>query len=449
LKHLARPSLGLLGRIIAILLLTVIIEFGVSTLLYERASQFSVRDDEARRLAEHLVISRRLISERPIAERPQMAAKLTTDRYLVRWESRLASPPPAAAELSSTRRQIEAWEPVLGSADLRLQLTTPGRRSVVSGGLRLPDNSWLFFRTRAPIVGVNLATERVLRALAPAVALIVMAGLLMQRILQPLRRLAIAAERMGTETGLHVEEEGPADVVRVVRAFNTMQDRIHRLVSDRTQGLLAVGHDLRTPLSRLKLRADSIRDTQVRHAIRGDIDEMEAMVSSLLAYLGGDDSPESPTNIDLAVTCATIADDAADHGATVIYSGPDHLEMMLRRSAIKRAITNLVDNSLQHGTRVVLSIALDDDWVHLSVDDDGPGIPPEKLDLAIEPFVRLDSARQRDTTGFGLGLAIVARAVELENGRLILSNRAEGGLRAQILLPRTRNKAAPAPDRKP
>jgi signal transduction histidine kinase len=197
------------------------------------------------------------------------------------------------------------------------------------------------------------------------------------------------------------------------------------------------------------LRADSIRDTQVRHAIRGDIDEMEAMVSSLLAYLGGDDSPESPTNIDLAVTCATIADDAADHGATVIYSGPDHLEMMLRRSAIKRAITNLVDNSLQQGTRVVLSIALDDDWVHLSVDDDGPGIPPEKLDLAIEPFVRLDSARQRDTTGFGLGLAIVARAVELENGRLILSNRAEGGLRAQILLPRKRNKAAPVPDRKP
>lgn len=437
MRHLARPSLGLLSRILAILLLTVIIEFGVSTMLYERASQFSVRDDEARRLAEHLVITRRLISERPVAERQRMAAELTTDRYLVQWEPGLPAPPPITAGLKAMRQQIQAWEPALGNADLRLQLTSPGRRSVVSGGLRLEDDSWLFFRTRAPIVGLNLSTERILLALAPAVALIVMGGLLMQRTLQPLRRLAVAAEKMGSGTGVHVQEEGPTDVVRVVRAFNSMQDRIHRLINDRTQGLFAVGHDLRTPLSRLKLRADSITEPQLRRAIRGDIVEMEAMVGSLLAYLGGDDDPETPAQIDLAVTCATIADDAADHGATVTYTGPDHLEMTLRRSAIKRAITNLVDNSLQYGTRAMLSITVDKDWVCLNVDDDGPGIPSDKLDLVIEPFVRLDAARKRDTKGFGLGLAIVARAVDREKGQLMLTNRAEGGLRAQIQLPRS------------
>lgn len=437
MKHLARPSLGLLSRILAILLLTVIIEFGVSTMLYERASQFSVRDDEARRLAEHLVITRRLISERPVAERQRMAAELTTDRYLVRWEPGLPAPPPITAELMAMRQQIQAWEPALGNADLRLQLTSPGRRSVVSGGLRLEDKSWLFFRTRAAIVGLNLSTERILLALAPAVALIVMGGLLMQRTLQPLRRLAVAAEKMGSGTGVHVQEEGPTDVVRVVRAFNSMQERIHRLINDRTQGLFAVGHDLRTPLSRLKLRADSITEPQLRRAIRGDIVEMEAMVGSLLAYLGGDDDPETPAQIDLAVTCATIADDAADHGARVTYTGPDHLEMTLRRSAIKRAITNLVDNSLQYGTRAMLSIAIDRDCVCLNIDDDGPGIPADKLDVVIEPFVRLDAARKRDTKGFGLGLAIVARTVERENGRLTLTNRAEGGLRAQIRLPRS------------
>ncbi|OYY64019.1 ATP-binding protein [Sphingomonas sp. 28-62-11] len=436
MRQFARPSLGLLSRILAILLLTVIIEFGVSTLLYERASQFSVRDDEARRLAEHLVISRRLIAERPVAERLAMAAQLTTDRYLMRWEGRVTSPPPLATELAGMRRQIIAWEPALASADLRLQLTSPGRRSVVSGGLRLPDDSWVYFRTRTPIVGLNLTTERILQALAPAVALIVMGGLLMQRTLQPLRRLAAAAEQMGSGTSVHVEEEGPTDVVRVVRAFNTMQDRIHQLINDRTQGLFAVGHDMRTPLSRLKLRADAIPDTQVRHAIRGDIHEMEAMVGSLLAYLGGDDDPENPAHIDLAVTCATIADDAADNGATVIYNGPDHLEMVLRRSAIKRAITNLVDNSLHYGTRATLSIMVDDFWVYLNIDDDGPGIPADKTDLVIQPFVRLDPARQRDTKGFGLGLAIVADTVAREGGRLSLSNRPEGGLRAQIMLPR-------------
>ncbi len=434
MNNLARPSLGLLGRIVAILLLTVIIEFGVSTMLYERASQFSVRDDEARRLAEHLAISQRLISERPAAQRAKMAAELTTDRYLVQWEPSLRAPPPIAAELNGMRQQIQAWEPVLGNADLRLQLTSPGRESIVSGALRLADNSWLFFRTRAPIVGLNLSTDRILLALTPAIALFVMGGLLMQRALQPLRRLATAAEKMGSGSGEPVEEAGPADVVRVVRAFNTMQERIHRLINDRTQGLFAVGHDLRTPLSRLKLRADSIGDPQLRRAIRGDIIEMDAMVGSLLAYLGGDDDPEPPAQIDLAVTCATIADDAADNGATVTYGGPDHLEMTLRRSAIKRAITNLVDNSLQHGTRAMLSITHEGDWVCLNVDDDGPGIPPDKLDLVMEPFVRLDPARQRDTKGFGLGLAIVASTVAREGGQLTLSNRPEGGLRAQIKL---------------
>lgn len=437
MKHLARPSLGLLSRIVAILLLTVIIEFGVSTVLYERASQFSVRDDEARRLAEHLAISQRIISERPVAQRAQMAAELTTDRYLMQWAAGLPAPPPIAQELTGMRQQIQAWEPVLSSADLRLQLASPGRPSIVSGGLRLADSSWLFFRTRTPIVGINLATNRILLALFPAIALFVIGGLMVRRTLQPLRRLAVAAEKMGSGASEPVEEAGPADVVRVVRAFNVMQDRIHRLITDRTQGLFAVGHDLRTPLSRLKLRADSITDPQLRRAMRADIVEMDSMVGSLLAYLGGDDDPETPAQVDLAVTCATIADDAADRGATVSYVGPDHLEITLRRSAIKRAITNLVDNSLQYGTRAMLSIVVDGDWVRLNIDDDGPGIPPDKLALVIEPFVRLDPARQRDTKGFGLGLAIVSSTVARENGNLVLSNRPEGGLRAQISLPRT------------
>lgn len=437
MKGLSRPSFGVLGQIVAILLLTVFIEFGVNILLYERASLFSVQDDEARRLAEHLTISKRLLTAQPASSRPALSTTLSTDHYLVRWAAGLPPPSPIAPELVAMRQQIVAWEPALVAADLRLHLASPGRRSVVAGGIQLTDKSWLYFRTRAPIAGQRLATERILLALAPAIALIFIAGLLMQRTLQPLRRLATAADEIGRGVEVSLEEQGPADVARVVRAFNGMQARIHGLLDDLTQALFAVGHDLRTPLSRLKLRADGIEEAPIRYAIREDIDEMEAMVASLLAYLGGEQDPELPSRVDLAVKCATVADDAADHGADVSYVGPDHLEATIRRSGMKRAITNLIDNGLHYGTAVVLTLAEHDDTITLCVDDNGPGIPEDKLKAVLEPFVRLDPARRRDTVGFGLGLAIVSRTIDQEKGTLRLSNRPEGGLRAQITLPKT------------
>ncbi len=139
--HLVRPSLGLVGRILIILLLTVTVEFCTSTLLYERASQFSLREDEAHRLAEHLVITRKLIAERPPRERPAMASLLTTDRYDVRWGESLPDPPRMAPELREMRDQIVSWEPSLAESEMRLQLKSPGLNSMVVGGMTLPDGS--------------------------------------------------------------------------------------------------------------------------------------------------------------------------------------------------------------------------------------------------------------------------------------------------------------------
>jgi len=141
---------------------------------------------------------------------------------------------------------------------------------------------------------------------------------------------------------------------------------------------------------------------------------------------------------DLGVLCATLADDAADHGRAVTYVGPDHLEHVFRQLGVKRALSNLVENGLHHGEHVTIALSLEPDAVIVRVEDDGPGIPEEQLRSVLEPFVRLDTARRRDTLGLGLGLAIVCRAVELEKGSLTLSNRLEGGLRAEIQLPRTR-----------
>ncbi|QQV78422.1 HAMP domain-containing protein [Sphingomonas aliaeris] len=436
MKRLMRPSIGIAGRIVAILLLTLLLEFGVSTLLYERASRFAVREDEAHRLAEHLVISRKLIADEPPEKRADEAAELTTDRYALRWERALPPPPPISPSLDSMRAQILAWEPALERSDLRVQLVSPGRNPYVTGGLKLPDGSWLYFRTIEPLVTVNLAFERILLTLIPAIAMMIVAILLVRRMLFPLRRLAAAADDFGAANVDEVPEAGPGDVRRVTAAFNRMQQRIRRLISDQTQALAAVGHDLRTPLARLKLRADGIQDAALRQAMEGDVAEMSAMVDSLLAFLGGNDDPERPVRIDLAVTAETIVDALCDAGHDVRYEGPDHLELTIKPMSLKRAINNLTGNAVRYGEKVWVRVSQDDGDVTIAVEDDGPGIPERDLSRVLEPFVRLDDARGRDTVGFGLGLPIVVRTLETIGGRLILSNRSPHGLRAAILLPR-------------
>lgn len=431
---LLRSSPGLIGRLVAILLLTMLVEFGISTLFYERASQFSVRDDEARRLAEHLVIVERLLAERAPPERPSLAAELTTDRYLVRWSPAPPQTPPIAPSLDGMQRQVLAWEPALRNNGMQLWLASPGRSSVVAGVLRLDDGSWVGFQTLHALAGLNLAAERVLLALIPALGLMVLGGLLVRLTLKPLRRLAIAADQVGHGVDAHVPEQGPGEVATVIRAFNRMQARIHQLIANRTQALAAVGHDFRTPLARLRLRAESVADEATRRAIEADVAEMEAMTDSLLAYLGGESDPETAAATDVAILCATLADDASDRGHDVSYQGPVHLELTVRPLGLKRAVSNLIDNAVHHGTRTVVRVADDAGIVTIAVEDNGPGLPEERMEDVLQPFVRLESARPRDTVGFGLGLPIVARAAEREGGELRLRSRREGGLRAEIVL---------------
>ncbi|OWK29031.1 ATP-binding protein [Sphingomonas mucosissima] len=431
------PSVGLLGQVVAILLLTMVIEFGVSTLLYERASEFSVRDDEARRLAEHLVISRRLLEDRTPAQRPALAHELTTERYEVQWDGAAGLPPAVEPALDPMRRQIVEWEPTLRTGDLRLRLISPGRSSKVRGALRLRDGSWLHFRTLNAVARLDFAFERILLGLVPAIALMVLGGLMLRRALRPLRRLAEAADRVGHDPVGAVPEDGPREVRRLVGAFNRMQARIGALIEARTQSLAAVGHDLRTPLARLRLRTEAIASADTREAIGHDISEMEAMIASLLAFLSGDSDPEKPSALDLAVLCATLVDDATDRGHVATYIGPDHFELRLRRLAIKRALTNLIDNALKYGQCATVELVPGDGIVTVRVIDNGPGVPEEELAHILEPFVRLDPARGRDTIGFGLGLPIAVQAIKAEGGTLTLANHSEDGLVAIVVLPIT------------
>jgi len=430
-----RLSIGLLGRLSAILLLTLAVEFIASTVLYEKSSRALIREDEARRLAEHLVIARKLLSNEPIPGRPALAARLTTDRYDVHWAGSTTMPRPTRSQRDEAFRRVINWEPSLTGSDLRVETVAAGRRAQLFGALRLSDQSWMRFRASEPETVGQPGWHRTLLVLLPAAVLLVIGALLFRRTLRPIRMLARAADRIGRSSGLTLPEAGPTEVRHLIHAFNAMQHRIHQLITARTEALAAVGHDLRTPLARLQLRAEQIAEPKLRRAFEADITEMESMVLSLLAFLGGDDDPELPVRTDVAVMAATVVDDAADRGADAVYVGDDHLEAEVRAVDLKRAIANLVENALQYGTCARVGATVQDGMLLIWVEDDGPGIPNARMEEVLHPFTRLDPARSRNTNGLGLGLAIVSRLAEAEGGRLSLSNLAAGGLRAELKLP--------------
>ena len=434
MKRHFKGSLGLVGRIFAILLLTVTLEFAVGTLMYERASQLSLQDDEARRLAEHLVIARKLLTEQPVEERRTMGVQLTTDRYDVHWSPAAPPPPPLSPELERMRQQIIAWEPSLERSRLWLRLASPGRHSEINGGLQLPDGSWLYFGMHHGGGKWAFTIGRMGMALIPVLALLIAGWVLIRKTLDPLRDLTRATEQISLGREVILPEAGTNDVRNLIRAFNVMQTRIHRLIDERTETLAAVGHDMRTPLARLQLRLETVPDGETREAMDGDLEEMGQMIESLLDFLGGEKDPEPAVRTDLAVTVATIVDSFQDHGHDVEYAGPDHLELAVRALSLRRAVRNLIENALHYGKRARVSLERKGNEVLIRVDDDGPGIPRDQLDAVLKPFARLDTARQRNTSGLGLGLAIVQKAVDAEGGKLTLANRPEGGLRAEICL---------------
>lgn len=264
---------------------------------------------------------------------------------------------------------------------------------------------------------------------------IVAAALVLRNISRPLRALAEAADKVGQGGHARIAETGAGDLKLVAKAFNAMQDRITGLLRARTEALAAVGHDLRTPLARLRLRAGFVKDADAREALEADVDEMTAMLDSLLAYLGGQEDPEPPRRTDLAAIAMTVVDDAVDAERLATFAGLDHVPVQARPLSLKRAISNVVENALHYGGQAALTLTREGATVVLAVEDDGPGIPEDELVHVLQPFHRLDSARARNTAGLGLGLTIVQQILQREGGALVLKNRPEGGLRVELRLP--------------
>jgi len=252
----------------------------------------------------------------------------------------------------------------------------------------------------------------------------------------PLALFAGAAERLGRDVNApDLPEDGAREVHLAAKAFNEMKRRLRGLISDRTQMLAAISHDLRTPITRLRLRAEFVEDKEQRGKMLNDLEQMEAMIASTLAFARDDNANEPRKKLDLVALIQSVCDDASDTGHDVVFTGTQSVFFNGRPLALRRALANLVDNAVKYGHRARVRIDQSPKHFNIVVEDEGPGIPEDELERVFEPFFRLDISRNRETGGTGLGLAVVRSIVRGHSGDVSLSNRPEGGLRATVTLP--------------
>jgi signal transduction histidine kinase len=269
-----------------------------------------------------------------------------------------------------------------------------------------------------------------------AVAISLIALLTARRIARPLRHLACAVERLGRgEEVAPLSESGPKDIRQTAEAFNRMQSRLRRFIEDRTRMLAALGHDLRTPITALRLRAEFVGDASVREKLLVTLDEMQAMAETALAFAREESAGEPTRTIDLTALVESLCDDLADLGCEVVFADGERLPYRCRPAALRRAARNLIQNAVRYGERARVVLRRTGEAIEIAVDDDGPGIPDPELERVFQPFIRLEASRNRATGGVGLGLSIARTIARDHGGDIILANRPGGGLRAPIVLP--------------
>jgi signal transduction histidine kinase len=304
--------------------------------------------------------------------------------------------------------------------------------------LRLPEQSWINFA--APIESSQYfwSLRFVLSMAVMLLAVGLLSALVVRHLTKPLATFARAAQRLGTDVNApSIPENGPAEVRQAIGAFNEMQNRIRRFVEDRTQMLAAISHDLGTPITRLRLRAEFIEDEEQQKKMLADLDDMEKMVFSSLSFARDEAAHEPHAMVDLRALLQRVCDDMNDSGGSITWDiGNDPVPYGCRPVALRRALTNLVDNAIKYGNRVHVSLEDGPKSILVRIDDDGPGIPDELQDDAFKPFQRLEASRNRETGGTGLGLTVARAIFRQHGGEITLENRQTGGFRVEITLPR-------------
>ena len=398
------------------------------------------------RLADQLLAIKRAVMRVPESERESVAHDMSGGPIEAHWsraEHAVAGGPGAAA-WEALGRRLRDVAPEIAEDGLVIGANRRGvddpHLALVS--IRLPDQSWINVSLVAWNPRVPTGHGTLLSTTLMALGAIVVSVLLVRWLTRPLTGFAQASKELyRSKTAVIVPEDGPREVRALAVAFNDMQQRIGRLIDDRTQALAAVSHDLKTPITRLRFRIEDVAEPEVRAAIAADLDDMERMLDQTLAYLRGDRADEEVKPIDIVAILGTIVDDAADCGHCVSLKGIANTSVPGRRLALKRAFGNLIDNAIKYGRQAEVTVEDSPKTVIVKIRDYGPGIAPEDVERALAPFVRLEPSRNQETGGFGLGLTIAQAIVEGHGGTMTLVNHIEGGLVVSVSLPKAQRPA--------
>ena len=313
----------------------------------------------------------------------------------------------------------------------------PGLPLLVQVGLR--DGSLVSFDTTLSPQATTLPWRLALTLLVLLVSVVVLSLLAVRWLTGPLSALAQAADQLGENIDRPpLPESGPTEVKRAARAFNTMQRRLSGFISERTRMLTAMSHDLKTPITRLRLRAEMLDDDKQRQKFVHDLDEMEAMVRETLEFMRDSSSAEALQPVDLMALLESMQTDYSDTGKAMTIAGRALSPCAARPLALRRCIGNLVDNALRYGAQADVHVEDGDDAVLLRIRDPGPGIPEAELEQVFAAYYRGEASRNRATGGTGLGLGIARNIARAHGGDITLTNLASGGLEATLLLPRQR-----------
>jgi len=315
----------------------------------------------------------------------------------------------------------------------------PARAQRYDVAVRFPDGDAVTYRLARAPGGAPLPRNLFVNLSLLVLLLVIVLYIAARNITRPLSELARAADSLGRDTRAvpQIAEQGARELRDAARAFNTMQDRLHRYLDSRTRVLAAMSHDLKTPLTRLRLQVEALDNEPMQARIGRELDEMESMVREALALFRGLDDGEPASALDVDALVAQIRDEFRDMGATVTLTGHALRPFVGKPQALKRCLTNLIANAVKFGTRADIQIEDGADLL-IRVRDRGPGIPEEELERVFEPFHRLESSRNRDSGGTGLGLSIARDIAQAHGGSLLLANLPGGGLEATLRLPRRR-----------
>ena len=469
---------SLFGQTLLILLVGLVISHAVGAWIYTGAREQAVRAISGFAAAQRVANLSRLVEDAPADWRPRLVAALSDPTFRVALTAQPPQLPPSDAESAADavenyvrqqlpempNRQVHAavladrpsgapFGPpfdrrpppgMMGGPGMMHGMMGPGYGGFGPFGgwrglqvaVQLNDGQWLSFATALPQGAPSVSWQFIISMALMGVIVLAVSVWAVRRVTAPLGMLAGAADRLGRDVAAEpLAETGSAEMQRAARAFNRMQERLRRLIESRTQMLAALSHDLRTPLTLLRLRTEEVADTNERDKMLATISEMDEMIGSTLAFARDEVRAEPRRKVDIAALLASVVDDMADAGMPVTMAPVAPLIHDCQPGALKRALTNLLDNAVKYGKCARAAITSVVGAVEIAIDDDGPGIPEAELAKVFQPFYRVEDSRSRDTGGTGLGLAIALAIVQAQGGELTLANRPGGGLHAAIKLP--------------